>query len=171
LLNQWEQAIPKLQKALEMKRVIYNEKTVEGVAVTCHLLATALFELEEYEKALLYFQEALAYFQVSTLAGRETQCVLNIALCYKGLKNLDGALNQFRKVEELCVRKSVSDQMRLEIHQTMADTYSEEEYAERSNVLYHLEEAKTILERMRRSENDEETLIEIQAKILSLEIA
>ena len=154
-----------------MKRVIYNEKTVEGVAVTCHLLATAFFELEEYEKALLYFQEALAYFQVSTLAGRETQCVLNIALCYKGLKNLDGALNQFRKVDELCVRKSVSDQTRLEIHQTMADTYTEEEYAERSKVLYHLEEAKTILERMRRSEDDEDTLTEIQAKILSLEIA
>ena len=171
MLNQWEQAIPKLQKALKIKRVIYNEKTVEGVAVTCHLLATALFELEEYEKALLYFQEALAYFQVSTLAGRETQCVLNIALCYKGLKNLDGALNQFRKVDELCVRKSVSDEMQLEIHQTMADTYTEEEYAERSKVLYHLEEARTILERMKRSENDEETLTEIQAKILSLEIA
>ena len=154
-----------------MKRVIYEEKVKPEpeVALACRLLARALFGHQEYEKALPYFQEALEYFEVNQLAGDETQCVLHIALCYGGLKNLVSALETFRKVEELCVRKSVSDSIRLDIHKTLADTFTEEEYGNRSKVLYHLKEAEAIFKRIKRSETQEEELIEVQAKILSLE--
>ena len=171
ILNQWEQAIPKLQQALEMKRVIYEEKAKpeREVALACRLLARALFEHQEYEKALPYFQEALEYFEVNLSADDETECVLHIALCYAGLKNLVRALETFRKVEELCARKSVSDNIRLDIHQTLADTFTEEEYGDNSKVLYHLKEAEGIFKRIERSETQEDALIEVQARILSLE--
>ncbi|CAB4006743.1 tetratricopeptide repeat [Paramuricea clavata] len=171
ILNQWEQAFPKLEQALEMKRVIYEEKDKPeaDVALACRFLARALFKHQEYQKALPYFQEALEYFEVNQSADDETQCVLHIALCYGGLKNLVSALETFRKVEELCVRKSVSDSIRLGIHKTMADTFTEEEYGDRSKVLYHLKEVEAIFKRIKRSETQEEELIEVQAKILSLE--
>ena len=110
-----------------MKRVIYEEKAKpeQEMALACHLLARALFEHQEYEKALPYFQEALEYFEVNQFADDETECVLHIALCYAGLTNLVSALETFRKVEQLCVRKSVSDSVRLDIHKTMADTFNE----------------------------------------------
>jgi tetratricopeptide (TPR) repeat protein len=111
------------------------------------LLARALFKHQEYEKALPYFQEALEYFEINQSAGDETQCVLHIALCYGGLKNLVSALETFRKVEELCVRKSLSDSIRLGIHKTLADTFTEEEYGDRSEVVYHLKEAEAIFNR------------------------
>jgi tetratricopeptide (TPR) repeat protein len=156
-----------------MKRVIYEEKAKpeREVALACWLLARALFEHQEYEKALPYFQEALEYFEFNQSADDETECVLHIALCYAGLKNLVSALETFRKVEQLCVRKSVSDSVRLDIHKTMADTFNEEEYRDRSKVSYHLKEAETIFKRMERSETQEEELIEVQAKILSLEFS
>jgi tetratricopeptide (TPR) repeat protein len=154
-----------------MKRVIYEEKAKpeSEVALACHMLARALFEHQEYEKALPYFQEALEYFEVNQSADDETECVLHIALCYGGLKNLVRALETFRKVEELSVRKSVSDNIRLDIHKTLADTFTQEEYGDKSKVLYHLKEAEGIFKRIKRSETQEEALIEVQAKILSLE--
>jgi tetratricopeptide (TPR) repeat protein len=154
-----------------MKRVIYEEKAKPEpeVALACHMLARALFEHQEYEKALPYFQEALEYFEVNQSADDETECVLHIALCYGGLKNLVRALETFRKVEELSVRKSVSDNIRLDIHKTLADTFTQEEYGDKSKVLYHLKEAEGIFKRIKRSETQEEALIEVQAKILSLE--
>ena len=106
LLNEWQETILKLQKALEIKRVFYEEKAAPEVALNCHLLVRALLKHQEYEKALSYFQEALKYFDVSHSLDDETQCALNIALCYKGLKNVDCALDNIKKVEELmCVRK------------------------------------------------------------------
>jgi tetratricopeptide (TPR) repeat protein len=96
-----------------MKRVIYEGKAEAEVALACRLLARALFEHQQYEKALPYFQEALENFEVDQSADDDTQCVLHIALCYRGLKNLVRALETFRKVEELCARKSVSDSIRL----------------------------------------------------------
>jgi hypothetical protein len=111
----------------------------------------------------------LEYFEVNLSADDETECVLHIALCYGGLKNLVSALETFRKVEELCVRKSVSDRVRLDIHKTLADTFTEEEYGDRSKVLYHLKEAEAIFKRIKRSETEEDELTEVQAKILSLE--
>ena len=154
-----------------MKRVIYEEKAKPEpeVALACHMLARALFEHQEYEKALPYFQEALEYFEVNQSADDETECVLHIALCYGGLKNIVRALETFRKVEELSVRKSVSDNIRLDIHKTLADTFTQEEYGDKSKVLYHLKEAEGIFKRIKRSETQEEALIEVQAKILSLE--
>jgi tetratricopeptide (TPR) repeat protein len=154
-----------------MKRVIYEEKAKPEpeVALACHMLARALFEHQEYEKALPYFQEALEYFEVNQSADDETECVLHIALCYGGLKNLVRALETFRKVEELSVRKSVSDNIRLDIHKTLADTFTQEEYGDKSKVLYHLKEAEGIFKRIKRSETQEEALIEVQAKILSVE--
>ena len=56
----------------------------------------------------------------------------------------------------------------VDIHQTMADILKEEE--DRSKLLYHLKEAENILKGMKRSEDDEGTLGEIQAKILILDI-
>ena len=153
-----------------MKRVFYEERAAPEVALNCNLLAEALLKHQEYEKALPYFQEALKYFEVSLSQDDETQCVLNIALCYKGLKNVDCALDNIKKVEELCVRKSVRAITRLDIHQTMADILTEEEYGNRSKLLYHLKEVETILKGMKRSEDDEDTLSEIQGKILSLDI-
>ena len=154
-----------------MKRVIYEEKAKpeREVALACCLLARALFEHQEYEKALPYFQEALEYFEVNQSADDETECVLHIALCYGGLKNLVRALETFRKVEQLSVRKSVSDNIRLDIHKTLADTFTQEEYGDKSKVLYHLKEAEGIFKRIKRSETQEEALIEVQAKILSVE--
>ena len=170
MLKEWEQAIPKLQKALELKRVIYPENAAPAVALACRLLATALLKHQEYGKALPYFQKALEIFEINQSTDDETDCVLNIALCYKGLQNIDSALDAFRKTEELCVQKSMSDSMRLSIHMIMADIFTEEEYEDRSRVLHHLNEAEAILQRIERSETDEEDLKELQAKILSLEI-
>jgi tetratricopeptide (TPR) repeat protein len=154
-----------------MKRVIYEEKAKPEpeVALACRLLARALFEHQKYEKAMPYFREALEYFEVNLSADDETECVLHIALCYGRLKNLVSALETFRKVEKLCVRKSVSDRVRLDIHKTLADTFTEEEYGDRSKVLYHLKEAEAIFKRIKRSETEEDELTEVQAKILSLE--
>ena len=50
---------------------------------------------------------------------------------------------------------------RLDIHQTMADILTEEEYGDRSKLLYHLKEAENILKEMKRSEDDEDNLSEI----------
>ncbi len=169
-MNDYEQAISKLQKALELKRIIYPEKAAPEVGLAFRLLATAFLRLQKYEKALSCFQEALRIFEVNQSADDEMECVLNIALCYKGLKNRDYALENFGKVEEMCVRKSVSDRMRQDIHETMADIFTEEEYGDKSKVLHHLKEAATILKRIKLSENDEEALNELEAKILSLDI-
>jgi hypothetical protein len=112
----------------------------------------------------------LKYFEVNQFQDEEMQCVLNIALCYKGLKNVDCTFDNMKRVEEMCLRKSENDRTRLDIHQTMADIYTEEEYADRCKLLHHLKDAENILMRMKRSEKDEETLSEIQAKIFSLDI-
>jgi hypothetical protein len=56
----------------------------------------------------------------------------------------------------------------MDIHKTLADTFTEEEYGDNSKVLYHLKEAEGIFKRIKRSETQEETLIEVQATILSL---
>ena len=170
MLNEWQQAIPKLQNALEMKRVFYKEEAGLELAANCHLLATAFLKHQEYKDALPHFQEALKYFEVNQFQDEEMQCVLNIALCYKGLKNVDCTFDNLKKVEEMCLRKSENDRTRLDIHQTMADIYTEEEYADRCKLLHHLKDAENILMRMKRSEKDEETLSEIQAKIFSLDI-
>ncbi|XP_028391998.1 uncharacterized protein LOC114516664 isoform X2 [Dendronephthya gigantea] len=120
-LDQWEEAIPKLEKALEMWKIIYERKAVPDVAFTCKLLATALFENHEYQKALTYFEEALKYFEVCQSPDNETNCALHIALCHKSLKNFDLASKAFEKVKVLCARESVSDEMRDEVQETMAE--------------------------------------------------
>ncbi|XP_028391922.1 uncharacterized protein LOC114516594 [Dendronephthya gigantea] len=121
VLNQWEEAIPKLEKALEMRRIIYEGKAVPDVASTCDFLATALFKNHEYQKALTYFEEALKYFEVCQSPDNETKCVLFIALCHKRLKNFDLASKAFEKVKVLCARESISDEMRDEVQETMAE--------------------------------------------------
>ncbi|XP_028392191.1 uncharacterized protein LOC114516807 [Dendronephthya gigantea] len=121
MLNQWEEAIPKLEKALELRRIIYEGKAVPDVASTCEFLATALFKNHEYQKALTYFEEALKYFEVCQTPDNETKCALHIALCHKSLKNFDLAWKAFEKVKVLCARESVSDEMRDEVQETMAE--------------------------------------------------
>ncbi|XP_028392173.1 uncharacterized protein LOC114516792 [Dendronephthya gigantea] len=121
MLNQWEEAIPKLKNALEMRRIIYEGKAVPDVASTCEFLATALFKNHEYQKALTYFEEALKYFEVCQSPDNETKCALHIALCHKSLKNFDLASKAFEKVKVLCARESVSDEMRDEVQETMAE--------------------------------------------------
>ena len=145
LLNQWEEAIPKLEKALEMKRIIYEEKAERDVVSTCHLLARALFENHKYRKALTYFEEALRYFEVSQSPDEETNCGLHIALCHKSLKNHDIASAAFEKVKVLCARESVSDEMREEFHKTMAIAFADEaENTDKSkDGQYYHDESKT----------------------------
>ena len=126
MLNQWEEAIPKLEKAFEMRRIIYERKAVPDVVSTCHLLASALFENHEYQKALTYFEEALRYFEVCQSPDNETNCALHIALCHRSLKNHDIASAAFEKVEVLCARESVSDKIRVKIHKAMAAAFAEE---------------------------------------------
>ena len=59
-MNELEQAIPKLQEALELKKIFYqNIKAPPEVAASYYLLADTLFQNKEHEKALPYFQEAL----------------------------------------------------------------------------------------------------------------
>ena len=123
MLNQWEEAIPKLEKGLEMRRNIYEGKVALDVVSICYLLARALFQNHEYQKALTYFEEALRYFEVSQSPDDETNCALYIALCHKSLKNHDKASAAFEKVEVLCARESVSDEMREDIHKTMAEAF------------------------------------------------
>ena len=128
MLDQWEQAIQRLEKALEMKRIIYEENAApDNVAKTCHLLARALLENQEYQKALPYFHEALEYFEASQSADNESECLLQIAPCYKGLQNRELASEMCSKVKKLCARKSVSDETRLNVHEIMADNFTGEE--------------------------------------------
>ncbi|XP_028404843.1 uncharacterized protein LOC114527414 [Dendronephthya gigantea] len=121
MLNQWEEAIPKLEKALELRKIIYEGKAVPDVASTCDCLARALFFNHEYQKALTYFEEALKYFEVCQSPDNETKCALLIALCHKSLKNFDLASKAFEKVKVLCARESVSDGMRDAAQKKMAE--------------------------------------------------
>ena len=171
LLNEWEQAIFKLHEGLELKRIIYQgEKAKPEVALACFLLAEALFQNKEPEKALPYFQEALEIHKANQAAEDEVECLLHITLCYKALKKIDDAKGSLKKLEKLCVSKSLHDEMQLKIHKEMADIFVEEEYEDRSKGLYHLKEAEAILRRIKQSEEDEVTLLELQAKIVSLDL-
>lgn len=171
LLKKLEEAIPKLEKALELKREIYQDNATPDLAMAFRLLALALLKHKEFEKALPYFQKALEMFEVIQSADDEAECVVNIALCYKGLKNPGSAQEAFEKAGEMCAKKPINDRMRLDIHTDIAETFTEEEYADKSKVLHHLTEAEAILKRIKQSETDEENLNEIQAKILSLKVA
>ena len=171
-LNQCEEAISNLQKALQIKRTVYdgNEMALE-LGQSCGFLATAFFKHDKYEEAIPYLQEAIANFHANKSVDEEMECILDMARCYKHLKNLDRALEWLRKVEELCVGKSGSDKTRLNIHKQLADIFIEEEYSDRSKALHHLKEAETIAKRIKHSENDDDVeLYELQARILSLEI-
>ena len=171
-MGELEKAIPKLQEALELKRIIYQQKKEEPeVAQACRLLADALFQNKEYEKALSYFQEALEIYEVHQSAEDEAECLLYITLCNKALKKIDFAKSSLKKLEELCASKSLKDNMLLHIHKEIADIFFEEEYKERSKGLYHLKQAEAILIRVKQSDEEEETLTELQAKIMSLEFA
>ncbi|XP_028412663.1 uncharacterized protein LOC114535578 [Dendronephthya gigantea] len=171
LLKEWKEAIPKLDRALELKRAIYQERATPDVATAFRLLATALLEHQEYERALSHFQKALEMFEVFQSADDETECFLNIALCYKGMKNPSSALKAFEKAGEMCVKRPTSDRMRLGVHMEIAETFIEEEYANKSKALHHLEAAEDILKRIKQTDTDEENLNELQAKIISLKIS
>lgn len=170
MLKQWEQAISKLEVALKFKRVIFEESPKE-VAKTICLLASALLENEEYEKALSYSQEALKIFKANHAADDEIDCIVSVAKCYKGLKNRDRAFATFRIIEELCARNSaVSDEMRQWVHEVVAEFFMEEEYSDRLRAMYHLKESEAILRRIKQSLEDEKELRELQTKIANLEI-
>ena len=172
MLNDWEQAISKLQEGLEMKRIIYRgKKAASEIALACFLLAEAFFQNKEHQKALPYFQEALQIYQANQAAEDEAECLLNITLCYKALKKIDDTKSFLKKLEKLCVGKSLKDDMLLKIHEEMADIFVEEEYEDRSKGLYHLKEAEAMLRRIKQSEEDEVSLMELQAKIVSLDLA
>ena len=135
------------------------------------LLALALYKHEEYEKALPYYKEALEIFDDDEGSADEAaECVLYIALCYDDLKNVGCALDTFNKLEQFCSRKPVTNEWRLDIHKTMAEIFTNEEYEDRCKGLCHLKQAEVILKRIKQSEADELDLKEIQAKIFSLEL-
>lgn len=172
MLNQWKEATGKLEKALWMKRIIYEDTNLKEIAIACRLLAKALLKQHEYQKALPYFKEALGYFEASDSPDDEIRCVLNISLCYKGLKDLRKALESLKRIEKLCVEKLVSDKVQVDFHIAIADVFLEEECEEKYQGLYHLKKAEAILIRIEQSEmNLGAQLIEIQAKILSLGIS
>ena len=170
LLKQWEQAIPKLQEALKMNRLMYQDKSLQ-IATAIRWLATAHFKNEEYDKALRYFLDAMEIFATNKSTDVETECALYIAQCHKFLKNFDSASEMFEKVEDLCFRNSFSDDVQLWVHETMGEAFTEGEYLDRRKGLYHLKEAEAILKRIEKTEDDEENLRELQAKIMNLEIA
>ena len=170
LLSQWDEAISKLQKAHELTRRFCGEKGLEA-AMALLELALALYEHEEYRKALPYFQEASEVFDADEGSADEAaECVLYIAHCYDGLKNVDCMLDTIEKLEQFCSTKPVCDELRLKIHKTMAEIFTKEEYEDRCKGLCHLKQAEVILKRIKQSEKDEQDLKEIQAKIMSLEL-
>ena len=170
MLKQWKQAISKLEKALELKRVIFQENPKE-VAKTICLLASALLKNEEYKKALSYSQEALEIFNACHSADDAIDCIVDIAKCYKGLKNRSRAFATFRIIEGLCARDTaVSNERREWVHEVLADIFMEEEYSDKPKALHHLKEAEAILRRIKQSIEDEKDLRELQAKIVNLEI-
>ena len=163
-----------------MKRIIYEgKKAAPEIALACLHLAEAFFQNKEHEKALSYFQEALETYEANRGAKDEAEhaphgkaeCLLHITLCYKALKKIDDAKSSFKKLEKLCVGKSLDDEMQLKLHKEMADIFVEKEYEDRPKVLHHLKEAEEILKRIKQSEEDEVTLMELQAKIVSLDFA
>lgn len=169
-LNQYEEAISRLEKALGLMRIIFEENpAAPQVGLACLNLAKAYLYHEKYENALSCFQEALEIFKVNHADNNEAECVLGIAQCYKSLKNFDLAVKMFTKVEKLFARESGNDRTRLDIHKEIANIFIADEYADRSKGLQHLKEAEAILKRIGQSEKDEDDLTELQAKILSLE--
>ena len=169
-LDQYEEAISMLQKALGLLRIIFEEKPAASqVGFACLNLAKAFLYHQKHHEALSCFQEALEIFKVNHAEDNEAECVLGIARCYKNLKNFDLAVKMFTRVEKLFARKSGRDRTQLHIHKEIADIFIAEEYADRSKGLHHLKEAEAILKRIQKSEKDEDDLTELQAKILSLE--
>lgn len=170
LLNQWDEAICKLRQALEMKKAIYREvKSSPEVALACFLLAEALLKHKQHEEALVYFREALKIHESLQSIDDVVECLLNIGQCYKDLKKLGKAMETFDEVKELCsTSKTLDRRMILRFHKEMANVYTEE-VEDKSKTLVHLQEATAILTQLDKTENDEETLNELQAKILSLQ--
>ena len=149
-MNELEQAIPKLQEALELKKIFYqNIKAPPEEAASYYLLADALFQNKEHEKALPYFQEALEICETNQSADDEAECLLYITLWNKALKKIDTAKSSLKKLEELCASKSLKDKMLLNLHKEIADIYIEEECEDRSKSSYHLKEAEAILMRVK----------------------
>ena len=169
-LDQYEEAISTLEKALGLMRIVFEEKPpATPMGFACLNLAKAYLYHKKYEKALSCFQEVLEIFKVYHAEDEEAECVLGILRCYKSLKNFDLAVKMFTMVEKLFARESGSDRTRLDIHKEIADIFIAEEYADRSKGLHHLKEAEAILKQIQQSEKDEDDLTELQAKILSLE--
>ena len=172
MLNQWDEAISKLRQVLQMKRDIYHEAiSSPEVALACFLLAEALFKHEKHEEALAYFEEALKIHQSLQSIDDVVECLLNIAQCYKDLKKFGNAMETFDKVKVLCsTSKTLDQRMCLRFHNEMAYVFTEEELEDKNKTFLHLQEAAAILTQLEKTEKDEETLNELQAKILSLQL-
>ena len=155
-----------------MKKDIYHEVTFSPeVALACFLLAQALFKHGKHEEALAYFEEALKIHQSLQSIDDVVKCLLNIAQCYKDLKKLGKAMETFDKVKVLCsTSKTLDQRMCLRFHNEMAYVFTEEELEDKNKTFLHLQEAAAILTQLEKTEKDEETLNELQAKILSLQL-
>ena len=138
------------------------------MAQSCFLLAEALSKSEEHEEALVYYQEALARHQSLKSTNDVLECLFGMARSYTSLKVFEKVIETFVEAEKLfSTSAKIDDRLAVLVYQEMADFFIEVEVTNKTKAIECLQKAASILERMK----DEEILVEVQAKILSLKLS
>ena len=143
------------------------------MAQSCFLLAEALSESEEHaEEALVFYQEALARHQSLKSTDDVLECLLYMARSYTSLKVFEKVIETFVEAEKIfSTCPKIDGRLAVLVYQEMADFFTEVEVTNKTKAIESLQKAAAILERIKVSEKDEENLVEVQAKILSLELS